>query len=65
MVENSLKYDDLPTARVAGVVMPSPGAAVLLCVMESLAGVRTVHPASLVSLIFAANRALCARSHPL
>ena len=30
MVENSLKYDDLPTARVAGVVMPLPGGADIL-----------------------------------
>ena len=30
MVENSLKYDDLPTARVAGVVIPSPGGAYIL-----------------------------------
>ena len=30
MVENSLKYDDLPTARVAGVVMPLRGGADIL-----------------------------------
>ena len=30
MVENSLKYDDLPMARVAGVVMPLRGGADIL-----------------------------------
>ena len=30
MVGNSLKYDDLPMALEAGVVMPSPGGADIL-----------------------------------